>query len=120
MENRKKGMFKNRFGFEHLFFSCPKAADRAILRRNVWEKAMLPSQASAYDPAVLTVLLYDPEGAFRLDGPVHSKERSVGTVQVLRHFPVYGSKLSVHTDRPGPLVLLTSLGIWVSAWRLMP
>ena len=68
-------------------------------------------QASAYDPAILSVLLHYPEDAFRLDRPVHSKERPVGTVQILQHFPVYGCELSVHTDRLVPFALLTSLGI---------
>ena len=36
------GCSKTNFSFEHLLFLCPKLADGAILRRNVWEKAIAP------------------------------------------------------------------------------
>ena len=65
-------------------------------------------QASADDPAVLPVLLHDPEGAFRLDRPVHPQERAMGTVQVVQHLPVYRRQFLIQADLPVPVTLLTS------------
>ena len=72
-------------------------------------------QTSADDPAVLPVLFHDPEGAFRLDRPVHPQERSVGAVQVVQHFPVHRRQLLVQADRPVPVALLTPFSVRTAA-----
>ena len=68
-------------------------------------------QASADDPAVLPVLLHDPEGAFRLDRPVHPQERAMGTVQIVQHLPVYRRQFLIQADRPVPVALLALVSV---------
>ena len=66
---------------------------------------------SSNDPAVTTIVLHDPESAFRLDGTVHSEKGSLYAFQVLHDFMMHGGELPVDPDGAIFISFLTSFRI---------
>ena len=77
------------------------------------EKNLEPDvfDASSDDPAVTTIVLHDPESAFRLDGTVHSEKGSMYAFQVLHDFVMHGSELPIDADCAVLIGLLAPLRI---------
>ena len=75
---------------------------------------------SSNNPAVTTVVLHDPESAFRLDGTVHSEKDTMYAFQVLHDFMMHGGELPVDPDSAIFISLLTSFRSSLRRYRPLP